>query len=380
MTPFKKKQHDTHNNKIRVALFTQTTEPKGGWGRTSNEFINALQKRHDIEYSIFQPNQQTLKWRDKINALTPVSLPGFDLVHTLTDHPYYMIKGFLSAIWNGLPLIGWLHGTYTVISFRSRFASILLRLCYRYADRLIPISQFTKTASAQASKVDSDKFIVIPNGFSPIKFTNTETTRPKNWVDHDLTLLTVGEVKSRKGHDIIINALKKIKENHPSKDIGYMIVGNATPISQARLIELIKQTELLGQVHILGRVSHEELNWAYKTSNIYVHTPRNVDGLFEGYGLVFIEAGYFGLPCIATRSGGASEAVDHGVTGLVVPEEDVAAIAQAILKLHADPDLRKTMGENGKKKALAWSWDDYAARMMEIYQDVLAKKLPQSLL
>jgi phosphatidylinositol alpha-1,6-mannosyltransferase len=81
------------------------------------------------------------------------------------------------------------------------------------------------------------------------------------------------------------------------------------------------------------------------------------NGDTEGYGIVFLEAGAWGKPVVGGRAGGAVEAVDDGVTGIVVDGTDPGDISRAIATLLADQQLAKRMGEAGREKVRKNSWD-----------------------
>jgi phosphatidylinositol alpha-1,6-mannosyltransferase len=85
----------------------------------------------------------------------------------------------------------------------------------------------------------------------------------------------------------------------------------------------------------------------------------------EGFGIVFLEAAAAGVPSVAGRSGGAAEAVDHGVTGLVVDDPtDVLAVAAALDGLLADEGARAAMGEAARDRAVGrFSYDFLAAQL-----------------
>jgi phosphatidylinositol alpha-1,6-mannosyltransferase len=87
----------------------------------------------------------------------------------------------------------------------------------------------------------------------------------------------------------------------------------------------------------------------------------------EGFGIVFLEAAACGVPQVAGRSGGAHEAVAHGVSGLVVDDPaSPAALGAAIGELLDDPDRRTAMGVAGRQRAVAeFSYDVLAARLRD---------------
>jgi phosphatidylinositol alpha-1,6-mannosyltransferase len=90
------------------------------------------------------------------------------------------------------------------------------------------------------------------------------------------------------------------------------------------------------------------------------------DGDVEGFGMVFLEAGACGRPVVGGASGGAVEAVRHGVTGYLVPEGDGAAAVRALVSLLRDPESRERMGEVGRRFAARHAWERRAQRVQAI--------------
>ena len=100
--------------------------------------------------------------------------------------------------------------------------------------------------------------------------------------------------------------------------------------------------------------------------------PRSLKWVLEqeGFGIVFLEAAAAGAPCVAGASGGVRDAVEHGVTGLVVDRpRDVAAVAKTLARLVDDADERRRMGATARARAVAsFSYDGLAAQLWSALQ------------
>ena len=118
----------------------------------------------------------------------------------------------------------------------------------------------------------------------------------------------------------------------------------------------------------IGNVSMEELAGLYSNADFFVLTPVNVGGSFEGFGLVYLEAGLFGKPSIGTRNSGAEDAIEDEVTGLLVEQYNVDATADAMRKLFADQNLRVKLGKASRLKSLNQTWEITTKKYVEIYQ------------
>ncbi|MFH1089566.1 MAG: glycosyltransferase family 4 protein [Candidatus Uhrbacteria bacterium] len=164
----------------------------------------------------------------------------------------------------------------------------------------------------------------------------------------NFVLLTVSRLVARKGHLRVLQALSKIKSQVPN--LQYRIVGEG-PMKE----ELQKTTTDLGLDSIVkfeGFLSDEKLAEAYEQANLFVE-PTVVDSIDrEGFGMVYLEAAAHGVPSIATDQPGVDEAVLDGQTGLLIPDGDIEALAAAILALSRDPEERKRLGENARRRVL----------------------------
>ncbi len=125
-------------------------------------------------------------------------------------------------------------------------------------------------------------------------------------------------------------------------------------------------------VHLMGRVPDETLLGWYGAADVFVLPSINSEWKFEGYGLVHMEASAAGLPVIGTRDCGAEDAIDDGVTGLLVPQIGIAeALLQAIVALLSDSERARRMGEAGRAKAQNQTWDHVAQQMIALYEAAL---------
>jgi glycosyltransferase involved in cell wall biosynthesis len=106
---------------------------------------------------------------------------------------------------------------------------------------------------------------------------------------------------------------------------------------------------------------------------VFVLTSQEKQDHFEGFGLVFLEAGAHGLPVIGSRTGGISDAVKDGETGFLFDPLDVSAIAEGMVRLIRDPGLARQLGQNGRKVAESLTWDRYADQQLQVYGRVLAR-------
>ena len=138
-----------------------------------------------------------------------------------------------------------------------------------------------------------------------------------------------------------------------------------------RIRRLIEAERIEG-VEIVGRVSRAELENYYRRATLLLHTARTLPDDFEASGLILLEAGLFGLPVVASASGGIPEVVAHESTGLLAPEGDADALAAAMLRLISDPALAARLGAANRRRALERNWSWYMGEQRRLYDEALA--------
>jgi phosphatidyl-myo-inositol dimannoside synthase len=175
-------------------------------------------------------------------------------------------------------------------------------------------------------------------------------------------VVCVSRLVPRKGQDVLIRALPAIRRRIPGAAL--LLVGGGP--DRARLTRLARDAGVAGDVVLTGTVPHAELPAHYAAGDVFAMPCRTRNrGLdVEGLGIVYLEASATGLPVVCGDSGGAPDAVREGETGHVVPGRDVAAVADRVADLLADPQKARRMGAAGRAWVQAeWRWDLQAARM-----------------
>jgi len=171
----------------------------------------------------------------------------------------------------------------------------------------------------------------------------------------------VSRLVRRKGQDVLIRAWPRVRARFP--DAALLLVGGGPDVS--RLKALVERVGANGVIFV-GGVSGPELPAYYAACDVFAMPCRTRRaGLdVEGLGMVYLEAAACARPVIAGTSGGAPEAVQDGITGLVVGDPRSAdSVASSILELLEDRERAVAMGLAGRAWVEAeWSWDSLAAR------------------
>lgn len=178
-------------------------------------------------------------------------------------------------------------------------------------------------------------------------------------------LLSVGRLVSRKGIDLVLQALPQLLTVAP--ELQYWVAGNGPELTP--LEQMAKNLGVAHAVQFMGTVSDHDLGKLYQSATVFVLPTRTEEGSVEGFGIVYLEASASGLPVIAARSGGAVEAVKDGETGLLVPPDDPVALAQAVERLIQDPGLCRQMGQVGRQWVeTEMNWDRAAREFMDVLE------------
>jgi phosphatidylinositol alpha-1,6-mannosyltransferase len=325
-------------------------------------------------------------WRKLLATYQAINIsryPKIDLVHSLEAYPTGLVGHWLARKL-GKPHMLTANGTYSVIwalpmggTLPRSWLPNLDRWAYGrilQATRMVcPISQGTARLMHQYFDNPLSQTVVRPilPGNDYIKLVPQEQA-----LNHSQppipTLLSVGDVKSRKGQHISLAAFELLKTQLPQAR--YWIAGNYSPEGEyyQQLQRFIAEKQL-DDVTFLGKISSAELSRCYEQASLFILTPQQ-DGLhFEGFGLVYLEAGAYGLPVVATRSGGVPDAVKDGETGLLADSGDVEGIADALLRLLTDPELAIRIGRANRLWAEKLTWDSCASQLYNTYQEVLGR-------
>jgi len=170
------------------------------------------------------------------------------------------------------------------------------------------------------------------------------------------TFLYVGRLKRYKGVDTAIRAVGMARQAGAVVDLAIAGQGDDRP----RLEALTAELNLTDAVRFLGFVSEQEKRTLLRQSWATVFpSPK------EGWGITNVEAAACGTPAVASDSPGLRESVRHEETGLLVPGDDPAALADALRRLARDPALVARLGRGGRAFAESLSWDAAATRTAE---------------
>ena len=225
-----------------------------------------------------------------------------------------------------------LHGSE--VNLTHRLFRIVTRLSLQKADLLVAVSEFTY--SLLPEKLKRKPFRIIPNGIDVGEFSCLDERSESMNIKGFPRLLTVGNVTPRKGQHRVIKALPQLIKLYP--DIHYHIVG--LPTCKDDFLQLAQKLGVSNYVTFHGRLAgREQLAGMYKSSNCFVILSENQkDGDVEGFGIVVLEANYFGLPAIGALGCGIADAIENGTNGFLVDGDNPQQIGEALQNILAIPE------------------------------------------
>jgi glycosyltransferase involved in cell wall biosynthesis len=369
---------------MKLGIITAEIEPTNGWSHLSLNLIKALQQLgvdlrvvaakgvSGVDAAILPrlvASERAILLRQYL-ALPRVKriLSDSHLIHTLVE-PFAPLG---MAIAGSRPHVLTVCGTYASLPLMRRFpVSALYRRAFESAST-VAISQYTQQMLLRAAPKTCSEVIVL--GVDAAGLT-ASAAGAQPFAKRGPVVLFVGAVKPRKGALQLVQAIARVRERHP--DVQCVVAGSlkAEPDYVVQLRAEIKRLNLEGVVHLPGHVSHEDLMRWYRTADLFCVPSMNDGWRFEGFGQVHLEAGAFGIPAIGTRECGAADAIDDGITGLLVSQPNIEAeLPEAILKLLDDPALRLRMGAANRIKAERTTWESVAAQYIAFYEKELASR------
>jgi len=272
-------------------------------------------------------------------------------------------------------LIGRFAGTYCKIKsiyhsphghifygYYNRFVSLVFiyleKLAAHYTTRILNLTEHGRQDHIRERIAPAAKFVVSSCGVELDPFLKAPARNLSNYTPNSITVVWAGRIVPIKNLEMLLDAAVLIEKTRPG--IKYLIAGDGElkEISQEHATKL-----KLKNVHFLGY--RTDLPEIFKESDIFVLTSLN-----EGFGRVLVEAMACGLAIIATNVGGVPEIIEDRVNGLLIPSGNPKILAESIIKLAENREMRQKMGIINRKKAEFYSITNYINRVINIYQRV----------
>jgi D-inositol-3-phosphate glycosyltransferase len=307
----------------------------------------------------------------------------YDLIHS-----HYWMSGLaacdLKAAWNhqNTPIV---HMFHTLGVMKQRVARLPdeaegdyrlegERQVLRLADRIVAATPAELAQLQWLYQADTSKVVIIPPGVDTSRFYPMPPDEAKEFIGVppcDRMLLFVGRIEPLKGIDTLIKAIALMQSEGVYVCLA-VIGGDAESDSEipnaemSRLKAMCEEAGVTDLVAFLGKRSQDTLPYYYCAAEAVV-----VPSHYESFGMVALEAMACGVPVVASQVGGLAFLVQDGVTGFTVPVDEPRALADRLTRLSCDPELRKKLGSQAAAVAAEYAWENIAARVVALYEQVL---------
>lgn len=373
-----------------LVVGTDFSPYSGGIGTYTKELATSLaQKNRVIVLANGISNPQPFDQDRPYHIIRTPSLPVLRQLSFLIYIPWILRRhhidvvlhvvwttALISHLWHCLmpvPYFVSVHGSEChddTLTWRRRLKGFLKKrrlAALQKAKGIFPVSNYSANL-VMSLGVERTRVEIISNGVDVQRFKPSVSNRSS---DKQKRLLTVARLDLHKGHDRVLEALVILKSQGITPR--YNIVGQGDEEERLR-----KMSQILGlenQVEFTGFISGNQLPHIYNSCDVYVMVSRKIPGrldLIEGFGISFLEASASGLPVVAGDSGGVSDAVQHGKTGILVDPDNPEDIAPAIKSLLTDDNIAKRLGNEGRRwTETEMSWEHVARRMVSAMQRMI---------
>lgn len=373
---------------MRVGIFVEVVKAQfhTGISRYVKKLVETLvsQNHPDTTYYLYyqrQPGEQKLDW---LTAHKQVKhRPLWTPVNLLSEHPSVWWKYYLPLVMK-LDGIDVFHGPNHSVPVSGKVPTVLTihDIAYFYMkvhgeglDRMLKrttlenIARATHIVAVSESTANdiiregaaAEKTSVIYQGYEPNPGEASESSTILNHPIASLTpyLLFIGTVQPRKNVEYLIDEFARVSSKIPHR----LIIAGAPGESQHTVEQKIAEYGLDDRVLLTGFISDEERHTLYKHADIFLYPS-----LYEGFGLVILEAMSYGVPVITGNNSSLPEAA--GDAGIKVDIETQGALGEAILLLINDSHLRQKLIEKGLTHCHSFGWEDSARQMMTLYRQL----------
>jgi phosphatidylinositol alpha-mannosyltransferase len=220
----------------------------------------------------------------------------------------------------------------------------------------------SRPAADYVSQFVPADYEIIPNGVDIHHF-RPDVTRIEKFCDGKLNIVFLGRLEYRKGLNYLLKAFYEVKRQMPNTRL--IVCGQGTRLRK-RYEQWVKDVRLQDVV-FTGMVNFDEQPGYYRTADVFCAPNTS----HESFGLILIEAMATGRPVVATNIAGFASVITDGQEGILVPPMTVKPLANALLKLLDDKQLRLQMGQKGLVTARKYAWEGIAPRILAYYSKTI---------
>ena len=287
------------------------------------------------------PSRGALDWRYLRTVSRLVRRHKVDLIHShLPDSNFYACLAGLMTRTSVIATFHGMVGAWYTKTLKNRAKMAVIR---SVAKRVVAVSDFLKREMITEWSFSEDQLTRIYNGVDFAKFdsaTGADSVRTEFHIPAAARLVvSVGNIRKPKGYEYLLRAARRVIDEFGS--VYFLVAGEGHGVLLEELQALRRQLKL--EEHVILAGFREDVATLLKACDLFV-----LPSVTEGLSIATIEAMGLGKPVVVTDSGGPSEIVESGRTGLLAAPRDAESLAQGILRLLKEPQLATQLGTKAK--------------------------------
>ena len=336
-------------------------------GEKSNSFTRALETQGLPLDPVWERRAFDFSVLGQLREIVERRKPDIIWTHSVKSH--FLIR--LAGLHRRAKWVAFHHG-YTATALRTHVYNQLDRWSHRGAARLVTVCEhFARQIEARG--ISPRRLRVQHTPIRPAQpdpdFSRVDFRRQAGLADQSLVLLTVGRLSAEKDQALFLQAAALLRQLDPNFPFQLLILGDGPERGALQTLAVSLNIEPL----IIFAGQQDNTAPYYAAADIFVLSSRT-----EGSPNVLLEAMDAGLAIVATAVGGVPEVVRHEESALLIPAADPVALAQAILRLSREPELRARLVAAGKKLVDQNSPQQYFQRVAGMFTEVMLEERPAS--
>lgn len=324
-----------------------------GVGFYSREMMYGLAQAHPGEEFLYcyRPHRFLQSYRERLpgNAVRRllIGTPPGDVFHALNQRVDARARRTVSTFHDLFVMTS----EYSSPEFRARFTE-QARSAAEKSDVIIAVSQFTAGEVERLLSVAKDRIRVIHHGVRPVDQPIPAASEREELV------LCVGAIQKRKNVARLVEAFERLP-----KSWRLALAGAPDGYGAAEELRAVEESPRRTDIDVLGYVSTEALASLYRRAGIFAFPS-----LDEGFGMPVLEAMSNGAPVVTSQSSALPEVA--GDAAILVDPFDGEAIAEALVRLAGDPDLRDDLARRGIERARGFTWESAVEQTWRVYTEI----------
>ncbi|MBX4191198.1 MAG: glycosyltransferase family 4 protein [Candidatus Doudnabacteria bacterium] len=254
-------------------------------------------------------------------------------------------------------------GIYT--GFMNYYQKFTSRFAVKHATKILTVSTATRNDLVRIYKTSSNKITIIPlglsEGFRPMSYEEVQPVLDKYGLVYQKYILFLGTIQPRKNIPRLVTAYEKIKnENHIEEKL---IIAGGRGWLWEPILKKVKTAGIDGSVKYLDYIAKEDLAYLLAGAKLYT-----LPSIYEGFGIPALEAMASGVPTVVSDVSSLPEVV--GEAGVLVDPNSVDSIADGLLRVLTDSNLRQQMIVKGLEQAKKFTWENTAKKTLEVFESL----------